>query len=147
LLEEIDTVGKNLASSHELQWSSEITPEPVVVLGDRPHLRRLLVILLDNACRYTEKGGSVRIRLTLEEQKAAIEVSDTGIGIPPVEVARIFDRFYRASNARFFDSEGTGLGLSIAHWIATAHSGTLSVESKVGAGTSMLLRLPTSRGS
>jgi signal transduction histidine kinase len=144
LMEELDSGSKTLAESYGIHWSSEIPEEPVLVPGDRPHLRRLLLILIDNACRYTERGGSVGLRLAVQQPEAIIEVTDTGIGIPADELTRIFDRFYRASNARFFDPEGTGLGLSIAHWIATAHGGLLSAQSTVGSGTSMVVRLPLS---
>ena len=142
LVDEVEPGGRTLAESHGLQWSSEIPDGPILVNGDRPHLRRLLLILIDNACRYTEKGGSVRLRLTLPKHEAMVEVVDTGIGIPADELADIFDRFYRASNARFFDPNGTGLGLAIARWIAVAHGGTLTAESTVGSGTRMLMRLP-----
>ena len=144
LMEELDSGSKTLAESYGIHWSSEIPEEPVLVPGDRPHLRRLLLILIGNACRYTERGGSVGLRLAVQQPEAIIEVTDTGIGIPADELTRIFDRFYRASNARFFDPEGTGLGLSIAHWIATAHGGLLSAQSTVGSGTSMVVRLPLS---
>lgn len=144
LMEELDSGSKTLAESYGVHWSSEIPEEPVLVVGDRPHLRHLLLILIDNACRYTKRGGSVHLRLIAQGQEATIEVADTGIGIPPDELTRIFDRFYRASNARFFDPEGTGLGLSIAHWIATAHGGSLSAHSPVASGTSMVIGLPLS---
>ncbi|HEY6846349.1 MAG TPA: ATP-binding protein [Terracidiphilus sp.] len=143
LVEELEPGFRTLAESHNIHWSAEIPNEPVVVLGDRSHLRRLLLILIDNACRYTDKGGSVRLRLAAQEDEALFEVTDTGIGIPVEELTQIFDRFYRASNARFFDPDGTGLGLSIAHWITTAHGGTLTAQSTLGLGTSMLIRLQT----
>jgi heavy metal sensor kinase len=143
LVEELELSSRALAESHNIHWSVEIPNEPIVVLGDRSYLRRLLLILIDNACRYTEKGGSVRLRLAAQQDEAILEVTDTGIGIPFDELTHIFDRFYRASNARFFDPDGTGLGLAIAHWITTAHGGTLTAQSTVGSGTSMLVRLQT----
>ena len=144
LLQELDPGSRTFAAHHSLRWSLETCDYPVYVTGDRPHLRRLLLILIDNACRYTEKGGSIRLRLNSEQQEASLELIDTGIGIPSAELDQIFERFYRASNARFFDPDGSGLGLSIAHWIATAHGGTLTVKSAVGSGTSMTLRLQMS---
>lgn len=72
-----------------------------------------------------------------------IEVKDTGIGIPPDELARVFERLYRGSNARFFYADGTGLGLPIAQWIAITHGGTLTVRSTLSSGTCMSVRLPT----
>ena len=144
LVEELDPSSRTFAKNHDLNWSSEIPKQPVIVTGDRPHLRRLLLILIDNACRYTKKSGSVRLRLTSERQDVSLEVVDTGIGIPPEELTHIFERFYRASNARYFDPDGSGLGLSIAHWIATAHGGTLTANSTVGSGTSMMICLQRS---
>jgi heavy metal sensor kinase len=141
LIEELDSGSRTLAENRSIHWSSEIPRNPVVVPGNRAHLRRLLLILIDNACRYTTNGGTVRLLLEVREREAIIEVSDTGIGIPPEELTHVFDRFYRASNARYFDPNGAGLGLSIAYWIATAHGGTLTAKSSIGLGTSMLLRL------
>jgi heavy metal sensor kinase len=143
LVEEVLPASKSLAESRCIYWSAETPNEPVVVLGDRPHLRRLLLILIDNACRYTDMGGSVGLRLTIQEGEAIFEVHDTGIGIPPDELTQIFDRFYRAANARFFEPDGSGLGLSIAHWIVAAHGGSLIAQSTIGCGTSMFVRLKT----
>jgi heavy metal sensor kinase len=144
LVEELNAGSRTLAESHNIRWSLDISEGPIFVLGDRPHLRRLLLILIENACRYTEKGGLVRLRLSAERQEAVIEVTDTGIGIPSDELTQIFDRFYRGSNARFFAPDGTGLGLSIAQWITTVHGGILLAQSTIGSGTSMLVRIPTS---
>ena len=143
LVEELDPASKALADRRSIHWSAEIPNEPVVILGDRPHLRRLLLILVDNACRYTDKDGSVRLKLTAHAGEAILEVTDSGIGIPPEDLLQIFDRFYRASNARFFDQDGSGLGLSIANWIVTTHGGTLTAHSTVGSGTTMSIYLRT----
>ncbi len=141
VIEEIDAGGRTLAEASGVHWTMEIHAQPVIVLGDRPHLRRLLLILIENACRYTETGGSVRLTLSVQQDETLIEVADTGIGIPPAELKHVFDRFYRASNARFFDAEGTGLGLPIARWIATVHGGTLTAQSTLRSGTCMSVRL------
>ena len=142
MVEELATGSNALAKNRSINWSAEIPDEPVMILGDRPHLRRLLLILVDNACRYTDRDGSVRLRLAVRGNEAILEVTDTGIGIPADELTHIFDRFYRASNARFFEPDGSGLGLSIAHWIATAHHGILKAQSTVGSGTSMSVSVP-----
>ena len=142
VVDEIEPGSRTLAEARGVRWTIEIPAQPIVLLGDRPHLRRLLLILIENACRYTESGGSVRLRMRVQEAEAVIDVTDTGIGIPHDELAQIFDRFFRASNARFYDADGTGLGLPIARWIATAHGGTLTVQSTLGSGTCMSLHLP-----
>ena len=103
VIEELDAGSKMLADTCGVQWTTEIPKQHVAVLGDRALLRRLLLILIENACRYTETGGSVQLRLSVQE-KTVIEVIDTGIGIPPDELTHVFDRFYCASNARFFDT-------------------------------------------
>ena len=141
-VEELESGSTALAEARGLHWTTEIPQHPAIVLMNRPHLRRLLLILIENACRYTETGGSVGVSLYIHEAEVVIEVRDTGIGIPPGELTHIFDRFYRASNARFFDADGTGLGLPIARWIATAHGGTLTAQSTLGLGTCMSVRLP-----
>ena len=141
LTDELDAGSRTLAETRGVYWTMETPEQPVVVLGDRANLRRLLVVLIENACRYTDAGGSVRLSLRTQEDEALLEVADTGIGIPPGEIVHVFDRFYRASNARFYNAEGTGLGLPIARWIATAHGGTLTAQSTLGLGTSMALRL------
>ena len=136
-----------LATQRGLSWSCVVGSEPTMILGERQHLRRLLLILIDNALRYTPRGGSVRFSLDAEAGRAVFTVVDSGIGIPQEEMSRIFDRFYRAPNARSFHAEGSGLGLSIAQWIAAAHKGTLEASSGVDAGTSMRVVLPLDSGA
>ena len=141
LIEEILPGARTLAEGQEIVWSTDLPAHAIVVLGSRSHLRRLLMILIDNAVRYTAAGGQIRLRLEQVGEDALIEVVDAGIGIPAEELAHIFDRFFRASNARFFNPEGTGLGLSIASWIAAAHGAKLTAHSVAGSGTSMRVRI------
>jgi signal transduction histidine kinase len=92
-------------------------------------LRRLLLILVDNAVKYTPSAGIVGMALQRNGTHAEIRVSDTGIGISESDLPHVFDRFYRADKARSRELGGTGLGLSIGRWIANAHSGDVQVES------------------
>ena len=142
LVQELEPGSQALATQRGLKWSCMICPEPITILADRQHLRRLLLILIDNALRYTPRDGTVRLTLTRERGQAVFTVVDSGIGIPEEELSRIFDRFHRAPNARCFHAEGSGLGLSIAQWIAAAHRGTVEVSSRVDEGTSMRLLIP-----
>jgi signal transduction histidine kinase len=117
---------------------------PVTVTGDEGRLRQLLLILLDNALKYTDPGGTVTISLGHADRRARLTVSDTGIGIPAADKPHIFERFYRVDRAREHQSGGTGLGLSIAQWIVQAHNGEIKVESELGQGTTFHVDLPAS---
>jgi heavy metal sensor kinase len=116
---------------------------PATVLGDASALRRLLVNLVENAVKYTPAGGAVELSLTTAGGIAVVAVRDTGIGIEPAAVDRIFQPFVRLDEARSRETGGAGLGLAIARSIAVAHGGTLTVESTPGRGSRFVLRLPT----
>jgi two-component system, OmpR family, sensor histidine kinase CiaH len=117
---------------------------PVTVRGDETRLRQLILILLDNALKYTDPGGRVDVSLERVDARARVVIADTGIGIPAEDLAHIFDRFYRVDRAREHASGGTGLGLAIAQWIVQAHRGAIKVESELGKGTKFQVDLPTS---
>lgn len=117
---------------------------PVTVPGDEVRLRQLLLILLDNALKYTDPGGNVSVTLGRSDRRARLTVADTGIGIPAPDRPHIFERFYRVDRAREHESGGTGLGLAIARWIVQAHNGDIKVESEVGRGTTFHVDLPAS---
>jgi signal transduction histidine kinase len=102
----------------------------------------VLLILIDNAIKHTPSGGRVDVRVRRHGQFAEAEVADTGSGIPPEHLPRIFDRFYRADKARAREQGGTGLGLAIAKMLVDAHHGQLQIASTVGAGTQVTLLLP-----
>jgi heavy metal sensor kinase len=112
------------------------------VRGDATALRRALLNLIENAIKYTPPGGKVELGLTTGDGLAVITVSDTGIGLDPADADRIFEPFVRLDAARARDTGGAGLGLAIARSIAVAHGGTLTVESRPGAGSRFVLRLP-----
>jgi heavy metal sensor kinase len=116
--------------------------EPLIVKGDRGLLRRLFINLLDNAIRYTSKGGSVSVSTTMQERMALVSISDTGIGIPPEHLPRIFDRFYRADKARSRSEGGSGLGLAICKHIVEVHGGRIEVESREGQGSTFKVLIP-----
>jgi two-component system OmpR family sensor kinase len=112
---------------------------------DRGRIRQVASILLDNAVKYTPEGGSVAVRLREEDGTAALEVSDTGVGIPEDRLPLVFERFYRADPARA--DGGAGLGLSIARQIAASHGGEVLAESTPGEGSTFTLLLPKRLGS
>jgi two-component system, OmpR family, heavy metal sensor histidine kinase CusS len=116
--------------------------EPVWVRADAIAVDRLLLILLDNAVKYTPSGGRCEIALSQSENHAQITVRDSGVGIPATELNNIFDRFYRVDRARSRNTGGAGLGLAIARWIAEMHGGTLAAESTVGTGSAFRVQIP-----
>lgn len=116
--------------------------EPLHLRGDVARLRQLLMILLDNSIKYSDPGASVKVLVQPSNGKVQLQVSDTGCGIPPEALSRIFDRFYRVDKARSREMGGTGLGLAIAKWIVDSHRGTIRVESKPEMGTTVSVELP-----
>jgi heavy metal sensor kinase len=116
--------------------------EPAVVIGDATDLGRALRNLVENAVKYTPAGGRVELALTRADGWASIVVQDTGPGIDPADVERVFQPFVRLDAARARSTGGTGLGLSIARSIVMAHGGTLALESTPGAGSRFTIRLP-----
>ncbi|HET6661394.1 MAG TPA: ATP-binding protein [Rubrobacter sp.] len=110
---------------------------------DRDRLRQALSILLDNAVKYTPEGGRVTISIVEEDGSVGVEVSDTGIGIPEDQIPHVFERFYRAEEAR--STEGLGLGLSIARQIVEDHGGSIEVRSKPMEGSTFIIRIPRSK--
>jgi two-component system sensor histidine kinase BaeS len=104
---------------------------------DPARIRQVLENLIANALRYTPRGGTIRVRGSLQGARAAISVSDTGAGISPSDLPHIFDRFYKSR-----DSRGSGLGLAIAKNLVMAHGGEISAQSELGKGTTIDFSLP-----
>jgi len=117
----------------------------VSVDGDRARIKQVVVNLLDNAIKYTPSGGSINLDVSAREDKAVIEVADTGIGIPPNALPHIFERFFRVDKARSRDAGGAGLGLAIVKSICVAHGGQVRVESEEGHGSRFKVELPLAR--
>ena len=125
------------------------TFEEAVLTGDPALVRQLLMIVLDNAVKFTPAGGQVRVSAAAPGGQAEVLVEDTGIGIGPEQLPHIFERFWRGDPARGRGgaagdgAEGAGLGLAIARWIAEAHGARIEVTSEVGKGTKVLIRFPS----
>lgn len=130
-----------LAEDRRIQLAVDAQPVPLVQ-GDAGRLTQLLVNLLDNALAYTPPDGRITMRLKPIPGHAVLEVEDTGVGIAPEHLPRLFERFYRADPARDRESGGTGLGLAIVKEIAEAHGGTVAVDSTPGQGTLFTITLP-----
>jgi len=108
-------------------------PESMITIGDEVLLRELLLNLVQNAVTYTPAGGTITLALARRDDRIELSVADTGCGIPPEEMPRIFDRFYQVDRSRA--SLGSGLGLSLCKWIVEAHGGRIVVDSAVGRGS------------
>jgi two-component system phosphate regulon sensor histidine kinase PhoR len=116
--------------------------KPVVAQADRDRLEQVLLNLLENSLMYTPSGGRVDVAVWEEVGMVVVSVSDTGIGIPPDDLPRIFERFYRVDRARSRKLGGTGLGLAIVKHIVDAHGGRVWVESELGQGSTFYFTLP-----
>src|SRR5439155_1742767 len=114
-----------------MQQMRRFMAEAAQILGDAELVERLLLIVLDNAIKYTPQGGSVRLDVTGRDGKRSVIVTDSGVGIPAEELPRIFERFYRGDSARS-RADGSGLGLPIARWIADLHNARIAVSSDAG---------------
>jgi two-component system phosphate regulon sensor histidine kinase PhoR len=135
---------RDLAPQFEArQLRAEVAPEARgVALADRRAVEQILGNLLENAAKYTEPGGRIEVRVGEVGEEVRIEVADTGIGIPPEDLPRIFERFYRVDKARSRDLGGTGLGLAIVKHLAQAQGGEVSVRSRPGEGSTFTVVLP-----
>ena len=133
--------GEKLARHHGLEFTASLPGGPVTIQADGDALRRVLLILIDNAVKYTPEG-SIKITLETNNGFATVSVSDTGIGIAKPDLTHIFDRFWRADKARSREQGGAGLGLAIAKWIVDMHGGSIDVESELGKGSIFHLRVP-----
>ncbi len=128
--------------------------DEAIVSGDSDRLRQLAAILLDNGVKFTPPGGTVRVRVGTEQGRPFVTVEDTGIGIAPIDLPRIFERFFRADPARNANESaapgagtGVGLGLSIARWIVDMHRAEIAVRSSVGKGTTITVSFPVAAGA
>ena len=139
LVEELSALA--IANAVTLTSSVQVA-HPLNVVGDEEQLYRLVSNLIINAIQYTPTGGFVTVVLNKSDGYAAIEVQDTGIGIPLQDQKRVFDRFYRVNSDRSRNTGGSGLGLAIASSIVQVHKGSLQVRSQLGHGSTFIVRLP-----
>ena len=119
----------------------EELPKRVEIHADEQKIRQLILILVDNAVKYTPEHGRISVCVQEDRGRVKLSVSDTGIGIAPEHQERIFERFYRVDKARSRRMGGNGLGLAIAREIVEAHGGSIAVESEPGKGTTFHIRL------
>ncbi len=137
--EEILRDARLIDSQHQFSASLK---SPAMVTADRQLLKQALRILVDNSIKYTPPGEEISLKVDAAAGQVKIQVQDNGIGIPPADVPRIFDRFYRSDESRTRQTGGVGLGLAIAQWIIQRHQGQLEVLSRPDIGTRTTITLP-----
>ncbi len=125
-----------------LSWKRSGGVDLYTVRGDETQLTSMFSNLVENAVKYTPPGGRVEVRGEPDENGVLVRVSDTGIGIPEKNLARIFERFYRVDKARSKETGGTGLGLSIVRHVVENHGGRVTVQSTPGEGSTFTVYLP-----
>jgi two-component system phosphate regulon sensor histidine kinase PhoR len=130
------------AKSKSVRLDTSIDPDAQTIVADRTALEQILMNLVENALRHTGEGGRIAIETLAEADGVSLIVSDTGSGIPPEHLPRIFERFYRADSGRSREAGGTGLGLAIVRHLVEAHGGMVRAESVVGAGTTIRIFFP-----
>ncbi|MEJ7812034.1 MAG: ATP-binding protein [Gemmatimonadaceae bacterium] len=136
-------VWRGTAAQKGVEVALSIDADAETIYADPTALRQVLTNLIENAVRYTLRGGSVTVFSARDERGVWTGVRDTGIGIAPSHLSRIFERFYRADPARSREAGGTGLGLAIVRHLAEAHGGRVTAESVVGSGTTVKAFFPT----
>jgi signal transduction histidine kinase len=139
-----EAVSEGVRSS-AVKFSVEIGPQAENIVADPDALRQILTNLLENALRYTPAGGRIICRSVVDGRGIAVSVADTGSGISPEHLPRIFERFYRSDASRSRDLGGTGLGLAIVKHLVEAHGGRVSAESRRGAGTTITCWFPAAQ--
>ena len=143
----LDDIAVDAASAAQIvarQKNVEVTIdqfEEAPIQGDPTLVRQLIMIVLDNAVKFTDAGGQVHVRVSMREGIPTFSVEDTGIGIKQEELSRVFQRFFRGETARS-RTDGAGLGLSIASWIAREHGADISLSSEPGEGTNVVVTFP-----
>ena len=132
-----------IAAKKDIRLTAEPAPEGVMVCCDSEAVSQVLGNLLDNAVKHTPEQGQITVGARPAGSLVEIRVRDTGIGIPPEDLPRLFERFYRVDKARSREMGGTGLGLSIVKHLVMAHNGSIRVESEPGKGSTFFFTLPS----
>ncbi|NLE44004.1 MAG: HAMP domain-containing histidine kinase, partial [Chloroflexi bacterium] len=145
LLETCDAL-KARAQEKHLEFTVSTPDERVLVSASPKHIRQLWMNLVSNAVKYTEEG-SVSVTMTVRDGRVITTIRDTGIGIAPEDLPRVFEDFYRTKAAKACSQMGTGLGLSLVKRIVETHDGRLDVESAIGEGSTFTVTLPVITGS
>jgi two-component system phosphate regulon sensor histidine kinase PhoR len=142
VVESVVAIMEPRAETRGVTLTSAVSPDMPEVTADHDRLEQILINLVDNAVKYTNAGGRVTVSARRVDGVVEIAVADTGVGIPPGDLPRITERFYRVDKARSRELGGTGLGLAIVKHLVSAHGGELTIESEPGRGTTVRVELP-----
>ncbi|MGB3367444.1 MAG: ATP-binding protein, partial [Acidaminobacteraceae bacterium] len=135
----------NLASMKQIEFETEIEDYLPDIYGSESWLKQMLINLVDNAIKYTDEGGLVKLSIYREEDSIIISVKDNGVGISNEHIERLFERFYRVDKARSRNVGGTGLGLAIVKHVMLSFNGHINVKSVLGEGSEFIVSIPISR--
>lgn len=144
----LDKQIRSLILACEPQWTTkeidmQVSLDEITINADEDLLSQVWINLIHNSIKFTPDGGKVHVQLHQQNGQIKFKITDTGLGISKEDQARVFERFYKADKSRTRSNGGSGLGLSIAKKIVDMHKGRIEVESKVGAGTTFTVSLPT----
>jgi two-component system, OmpR family, phosphate regulon sensor histidine kinase PhoR len=126
----------------QLEKESASQPKDLLIEADRALIQQAVYNLVENAVKYTPVGGQVRVRAENRASSVLVEVHDSGIGIAPLDLPHLFEKFYRSGRREAYQQRGTGLGLAIVKSIAERHGGRVWVESQLGKGSVFFLEVP-----
>ncbi|MCS7286822.1 MAG: GAF domain-containing protein [Anaerolineae bacterium] len=146
LLEEVSLAFEHIIQKKNLNYTVDIPDDLPPLWADRDRLSQILNNLISNACQYTPEGGSVTVSARLVNDMVQVDVTDTGIGIAPEDLPRVFDRFFRSDHPMVRDVPGTGLGLAITKAFVEMHGGRIWVQSELGKGSTFSFTIPTTSG-
>jgi signal transduction histidine kinase len=134
-------------ADRDVALSSDLPENLPAIEADPERVHQVIFNLVDNAVRFTPEGGEVRIEARRHDGTVEVSVADTGVGIPPEALPRLFERFYRVDSSRARGDGGTGIGLAIARSVVEAHGGTIRAESAPGHGSIFTFDLPLARST
>lgn len=143
IMKQIATNIEPIMEYKQLQLQLHVEDAEFIINGDEDRLMQLLMILVDNAIKFTQQHGQVDLRCVRQGRSVVVTVKDNGAGIPERELPLVFNRFYKGDSARDRGDSGAGLGLSIAKWIVDQHQGSIHLSSEVGHGTTVTIRFPS----
>ncbi|WP_234879290.1 sensor histidine kinase [Sinorhizobium americanum] len=139
--------GEILARTKGISVKAEYGQDPISVVADAQRLKQALVILLDNAIKYSPRGRSVSLKMVVAKGHAKILIRNEGRGIAPEDLPKVFERFYRGRGVSAARQPGSGLGLSIAKWLIEKHQGEIALTSEVGSFTQVQVQIPSADAS